>query len=262
MTKKASLVVSFGTSYDSTREKTIDKLEEELSAAFPERQLYRAWTSKMIIKKIERRDNIKINTVSEAMAQMADNGITDVLIQPTHILSGVENDLMTSDALSWQNKFAKITFGDPLLMYTDDFISVVHSIGQEFSNLGPEEALVLMGHGTTHQTNSVYAALDYIFKAEDYPHIFVGTVEGYPSFEVLLKMLKKSPYKKITLAPFMIVAGDHATNDMASKEDDSWYSLLVKEGYEVNCVLKGLGEYPSIRATFIKHAEAALSDNK
>lgn len=259
MSKQALLVVSFGTSYDSTREKTIDKLESKLSAAFPDRTMYRAWTSKMIIKKILNRDGIKINTVTEAMEQMAADGIEDVLIQPTHILSGVENDFMTNDALAFKDKFKSITFGDPLLMYTDDFLATVSAVAEEFSHLAQDEALVLMGHGTTHQTNAVYAALDYIFKAQGHNNVFVGTVEGYPDFDTMLDFLKKTEYKKVTLAPFMIVAGDHASNDMAGDDEDSWKSLLEAEGYSVNCVLKGLGEYPAIGQVFVDHAVKALS---
>lgn len=258
MSKKGLLVVSFGTSFDETRAKTIDKLEEELSAAFPDRAFYRAWTSKIIMKKIFKRDGIKINNVREAMAKMAEDGIEEVLIQPTHILSGVENDLMTEDALAFSDKFQKIIFGDPLLMYTDDFFVVADSVAKEFSHLDADTALVLMGHGTTHQTNAVYAALDYIFKARGYKNIFVGTVEGYPDFDTMLGMLKESPYSKVILTPFMIVAGDHANNDMAGDEEDSWKVLLEREGYEVECVLKGLGEYTSIRKIFIDHALKSL----
>ncbi|MDO4542065.1 MAG: sirohydrochlorin cobaltochelatase [Bacillota bacterium] len=258
MSKKALLVVSFGTSYDSTREKTIDKLEEELSAAFSECTLYRAWTSKMIIKKILKRDGIKINTVTEAMERMLADGIEDVLIQPTHILSGVENDLMTEEALAFEDRFAKSSFGEPLLMYTDDFLATVKAVAEEFKELPANEALVFMGHGTTHQANSVYAALDYIFKAEGYKNIFIGTVEGYPDFDTMLKMLKETEYKKVTLAPFMVVAGDHATNDMAGEDEDSWKSQLEDSGYDVHCVLKGLGEYSGIRQIFIDHAVKAI----
>lgn len=258
MSKEALLVVSFGTSYDSTRKKTIDKLEEQLSAEFPDRTMYRAWTSKMIIKKILKRDGIKINTVTEAMEEMAAAGIEDVLIQPTHILSGVENDFMTNDALAFKDRFKSIIFGDPLLMYTEDFLATVKAVAEEFSYLARDEALVLMGHGTTHQTNAVYAALDYIFKAQGHNNVFVGTVEGYPDFDTMLGFLKKTDYKKVTLAPFMIVAGDHASNDMAGDDEDSWKSLLEAEGYRVNCVLKGLGEYPGIRRIFVDHAVKAL----
>ena len=118
-----------------------------------------------------------------------------------------------------------------------------------------DEALILMGHGTEHFANSIYAALDYQFKDMGYPNIFVGTVEGYPGLENVKKLLKKTGLKN-TMAPFMIVAGDHATNDLAGDEEDSWKSLLEAEGYEVRCILKGLGEYPQVRSLLAEHIAA------
>lgn len=255
--EQAILVVSFGTSYHETREKTIDKLEKDLQAAFPERKLYRAWTSKMIIKKILKRDGVKIHTVTEAMETMLADGIRDVLIQPTHILGGVENDLMTADAMAFADRFDSIVIGDPLLIETEDFFATIDAIAAEY-DIPDHEGLVLMGHGTTHQTNAVYAALDYMFKDAGHENYFMGTVEAYPEFETMLKLLKKSPYRKVTLLPFMIVAGDHANNDMAGDEDDAWKTMLEKEGYEVTCILKGLGEIPGIRRIFTNHAKKAV----
>ena len=256
---KSILVVSFGTSYDDTREKTIDKLEEDLQNAFPDRKFYLAWTSKMIIKKIWKRDGIKIHTVTEAMEEMLADGIRDVVIQPTHILGGVENDFMTEDAMAFADQFDSIVIGDPLLIETEDYFATIDAVTAEY-DVPKDEALVFMGHGTTHQTNSVYAALDYMFKDSGHENYFMGTVEAYPEFENMLKLLKKSPYQKVTLAPFMIVAGDHANNDMAGDEDDAWKTMLEKEGYEVSCVLKGLGEIPAIRRIFTEHALKAVKN--
>jgi sirohydrochlorin cobaltochelatase len=257
--QKALLVVSFGTSFHDTREKTIDKLERDIQAAFPDRKLYRAWTSKMIIAKLLRRDGIHIDTVSEAMARMLADGVTDVLVQPTHILGGVENDFMTADVLAFADKFAKIAIGDPLLVETEDIFKTIEAVVSELAP-ADDRTLVLMGHGTTHQTNTVYAALDYMFKDAGHANVFVGTVEAYPTFENVLRMLKASGYKKVTLAPFMIVAGDHATNDMAGADEDSWKSMLEAEGYEVECVLRGIGEFEGIGAIFREHAEKAAAE--
>jgi sirohydrochlorin cobaltochelatase len=253
---KALLVVSFGTSFHDTREKTIDKLERDIHAAFPDRKLYRAWTSKMIIATLERRDGIHVDMVSEAMAHMLADGVTDVLVQPTHILGGVENDLMTADVRAFADKFAKIAIGDPLLIETEDIFKTIEAV---MSELAPadDQALVLMGHGTTHQTNTVYAALDYMFKDAGHKNVFVGTVEAYPTFENVLRMLKASDYKRVMLAPFMIVAGDHATNDMAGADEDSWKSMLEAEGYEVECVLRGIGEFAGVAGLLREHAEKA-----
>lgn len=256
--KKAILVVSFGTSYHHTREKTIDIIENEIQAAFPDYAIYRAWTSKMIMAKLLKRDGIKINNVKEAMEQMAADGITDVIIQPTHVINGIENDLMKEDALSYQDQFRSLSFGTPLLTSEQDNWDMIQAIADEFSSLSDEEALVLMGHGTTHYANSIYAALDYSFKDKGHKNIFLGTVEAYPSMETLMKMICEKAPKKVILAPFMIVAGDHATNDMAGDDPESWRCQFENQGFLVECCLKGLGEYPAVREIFIRHIREVM----
>lgn len=252
-TKKAILAVSFGTSHNDTREVTIDAIEKDMQDAFPDYPLYRAWTSKMIIKKLKNRDGVHVNTVKEAMEQMRADGITDVLVQPTHVINGIENDLMKEDALSYQEDFHSISFGDPLLTSEQDSLDVIQSIADEFSHLQEQEVLVLMGHGTTHYANAIYAALDYTFKDKGHKNIFLGTVEAYPTMESLLKMVNAYQPSKVVLAPFMIVAGDHAKNDMAGDDPESWYSQFKAAGYEVETVIKGLGEYPGIRKILVEH---------
>lgn len=255
--QKAILAVSFGTSHDDTRTVTIDAIERELQNVFPDYPLYRAWTSKMIIKKLKNRDHIHVNTVREAMEQMKKDGITDVLVQPTHVINGMENDLMKEDALAYREDFHSISFGDPLLTSEQDNMEVIDAIAEEFSDLKVDEALVLMGHGTTHYANAIYAALDYTFKDKGHKNIFLGTVEAYPSMESILKMVNSYHPSKVILAPFMIVAGAHAKSDMAGDTEESWYSRFKEEGYEVETVLKGLGEYPGIRRIFVEHLKAA-----
>lgn len=254
--KKAILAVSFGTSHNDTRKITIDAIEKDMQEAFPSYALYRAWTSKMIIKKVNARDGVHIFTVKEAMEQMLQDGITDILVQPTHVINGIENDLMKEDALAYQEQFHSISFGDPLLTSEQDNLAVIEAITSEFKDLTKKDVLVLMGHGTTHYANAIYAALDYTFKDKGYSNIFLGTVEAYPTMESLLKMVHVYQPRKVVLAPFMIVAGDHAKNDMASDEPNSWYSQFKAEGYEVEPVLKGLGEYPGIRKLFIEHLKS------
>ena len=190
-TKKAILAVSFGTSHNDTRKVTIDAIEDDMKAAFPDYALYRAWTSKMIIKKLKNRDGVSICTVKEAMEQMKQDGITDVLVQPTHVINGIENDLMKEDALSFRDEFHSISFGEPLLTSEQDSLDVIHAITNEFSDLQKDEVLVLMGHGTTHYANAIYAALDYTFKDQGFKNIFLGTMEAYPSMETLMKMVKE-----------------------------------------------------------------------
>lgn len=257
--KKAILVVSFGTSYNTTREKTIDVIEKKIDEAFPEQKIYRAWTSKMIMAKLLKRDGIKINNVKEAMEQMRNDGITDVIVQPTHVINGIENDLMKEDALSYRDDFHSIAFGTPLLTSEQDSLDVIDAVVKEFSDLKDHEALVLMGHGTTHYANSIYAALDYTFKDKGYPNVHLGTVEAYPSMQTLLRMVKEQKPKKVKLAPFMIVAGDHARNDMAGDDPESWRCQFEAAGFEVECCLKGLGEYPAVQDIFIRHIREIIS---
>ena len=181
--------------------------------------------------------------------------ITALREQPTHVINGIENDLMKEDALSYQEYFHSISFGDPLLTSEQDNLSVIQAVAEEFSHLKKEEVLVLMGHGTTHYANSIYAALDYTFKDKGYENIFLGTVEAYPTMESLLRMVKAYGPSKVVLAPFMIVAGDHAKNDMAGDDPESWYSQFKAAGYEVEPVVKGLGEYPGIRKLLVEHLQ-------
>ena len=255
---KAILVVSFGTSYEATRKVTIEAIEKDIANAYPDYKLYRAWTSKMILAKLKKRDNLHINNVKEAMEEMIADGITDVIIQPTHVINGIENELMKEDALSYRESFHSIRFGTPLLTSEEDNQTVINAIAEEFSYLSEEEVLVLMGHGTTHYSNAIYAALDYAFKDKGHPNIFLGTVEAYPSMQSLMKMIKAYAPQKVVLAPFMIVAGDHAKNDMAGDDPESWYSQFVQEGFQVETVLKGLGEYKGIRELFVKHVADTL----
>ena len=257
--KKAILIVSFGTSYENTRKRTIDAIERDIADAFPACPAYRAWTSKMIIAKLKKRDGIIIHTVKEAMEQMLLDGITDVIVQPTHVINGIENDQMKADALSFRDRFSSIVFGNPLLTTEEDNQAVVQAVAGEFQDMDQETALVLMGHGTEHYANSVYAALDYRFKDMGHKNIFLGTVEAYPALDSLLRAADSFQPKKIVLAPFMIVAGDHARNDLAGAEADSWDSILKADGFETEVIMKGLGEIDAIAELFVKHLKKAES---
>ncbi len=256
--KKGILVVSFGTSHPDTRAVTIDAIENEIRVFCRNLPVYRAWTSKMIITKLKNTTGEAIPTVWEALSQMRKDGITDICIQPTHVINGIENDCMKKDASAFLDHFHSISFGAPLISSTKDMREIVQIIGSSFSHLSPSEALVLMGHGSEHYANTVYPALDYMFKEMGYPNIHMGTVEAYPELIHVTELLKKHDVKKVHLAPFMIVAGDHANNDMAGDENSSWKSVFKNAGYDVICHLKGLGEYPEIRNMLVKHLKAVL----
>ncbi len=251
-TKKAILVVSFGTSYEDTRKKTLDAIEERIRTEYPQYRVYRAWTSAMIRKKIFKRDAVVIPDVAEAMQQMLFDGITDVIVQPTHVLNGIENDRMEAQLQAYRGRFAHIVAGSPLLTTQRDHKCAIECVAAELAPTDGE-ALVLMGHGTEHFANSVYAALDQQFKDYGYENIFLGTVEAYPDFETLLKRVEKIHPNRVLLAPFMIVAGDHALNDLAGGNRDSWKCRMEEAGYETECILTGLGEYEGIRRMFLDH---------
>ncbi len=254
--RKGILAVSFGTSCDETRKKTIDQIEEDMRRRYPDRPVYRAWTSGVIREKLQKRDGVHIMGVGEALSQMAADGITEVLVQPTFVISGMEYEQMRKEVRDRRNLFSRVLAGTPLLAMQEDRTRMLQIIIQE---LLPQknEALVLMGHGSEHHANSVYASLDSQFGKMGYPNIFLGTVEGTPYFGSVMKKVKKFHPDHVVLAPFMIVAGNHALNDLAGEGEDSWKSRFEAEGFSVSCILRGLGEYEEVRNLLIDHMEMA-----
>lgn len=254
--KKAIVVVSFGTSHEDTRKKTIEVIERVIAEEYNDYEVFRAFTSKIIIKKLREEENLIVPTVKEVMEQLVKDGYTDVIIQPTHIINGIENENMLEDISPYLKSFSSIRIGKPLLSDTEDYKQLVNCIVEE-NHVGEDEAILLMGHGTSHHANAVYPAVDYTFRAEGYSNIYMATVEGYPTIEDAMGLMEKSNYKKVLLIPFMIVAGDHAKNDMAGDEEDSWKSILEKAGYEVDCKMQGLGELEVVQDMFIRHIKEA-----
>lgn len=254
---KAVLTVSFGTSHADTREKNIDRIEADLARAFPEYAFYRAWTSGMIRRILRERDGVSVDSVAQAMRRMKDDGIREVLVQPTHVMDAIENEAMRREVEAARAAFDEVRIGEPLLVSAQDYHEAAQALTEEWAHLPREEALVLMGHGTEHPRNDVYTRLSGVLKEKGCRHIFLGTVEAQPGLEELLPLVRENAPEKIHLAPFMIVAGDHAKNDMSGGDDDSWASRFAKEGYQVECHLKGLGEYGGIRKIFVRHAREA-----
>lgn len=257
MCKKAILVVSFGTSHRETMGKTIEQIEKDVSRAYTEYRIYRAFTSSMIINILRVRDGLDVMSVNEALLQMYRDGMEEIIVQPTHVINGIENDNMIADLQKHKELFKAVKIGVPLLTSTQDYHNVIEGLIEAAYPLQREEAIVYMGHGTSHYSNTSYAALEYMFRDHGYEDIYVATVESYPALENVIRQLKKKQYRRIELIPFMVVSGDHALNDMAGEEEDSWKSILMKEGYEVSCCLKGLGENKRIRDIFIEHIENA-----
>ena len=253
---KGILVVSFGTSHLDTMEKTITVIEQDIARQFPEWSVYRAFTSRMIVRKLKRTENMEIDTVEEALGRMAADGISEVIVQPTHIINGIENDRMMEDLMEHMSLFRKIRVGKPLLSSVDDYKKAIHAVMSEVG-LETGEMLVLMGHGTDHHANAAYPTLEYTFHALGYNQVLVGTVESFPELKNVMAKLEIAEKKKIALMPFMLVAGDHAKNDMAG-EEDSWKTELEDAGYAVRVILKGLGEFEGIRKIFLEHIEETM----
>lgn len=254
--EKGILVVSFGTSHLDTMKKTISVIEQEISERFQEYRVYRAFTSGMIIRKLKRTENLAVDTVQEALNRMKEDGIEDVIVQPTHIINGVEYDRMMKDLMENMFLFRRIRVGKPLLSSVDDYKKSIHAVMAE-TQLEDDEMLVLMGHGTDHHANSAYPTLEYTFHALGYNQVLVGTVESFPELKNVMAKLEISGKKKVVLMPFMLVAGDHAKNDMAG-EEDSWKCELEDAGYEVRVIMKGLGEFEGIRKIFTEHLEEEI----
>ena len=257
MRKNAILVVSFGTSYADTCAKTIGKIEEEIQEKYPEYEVYRAWTSGIIRRKIEKRDGIHTFSVEEALEQMKKDGVKKLVVQPTHVLNGIENDMMLDTVKAHAASFEKVSVGTPLFTSQEDIEEVLEVVVKELQP-AEDETLVFMGHGSEHYVNTVYAAMNYILTAKGINNVVIGTVEGYPTIDDVVRELKIRNNKKVKLAPFMVVAGDHANNDLAGDEEDSWKSICEKEGYEVSCELKGLGEFAGVREVYLKHLKEAM----
>lgn len=253
---KGILAVSFGTTHLDALEKNIVPIERRIQETFPEYLLYRAFTSQVVMRILKKRENLSICSVKEALEQMAEDEIEQVIVQPTHIINGIENDKMRSDLMEYTDKFHKISIGKPLLTSVDDYKMSIHAVMSEVS-LEKDEALVLMGHGSEHYANAAYPTLEYTFHSMGYSQVLVGTVEGFPDLKNVMQKLEIAGSRKVTLMPFMTVAGDHAKNDMIGNED-SWKAQLEEAGYEVKAVLKGLGEMKGIQNILIKHIEAAL----
>ncbi len=255
--KNGLLVVSFGTSCFETRALTIEAIERELSAAFPERRFYRAWTSGFIRKKLKASEGLSIDSVPEAMERMLADGVTDLLIQPTHMMAGEEYASLVSDIEAFKPRFSSLRMGRPLLAEAEDVRALAKALEKIFAEVGAGDMLALMGHGSAFVKDNPYEKLNELFAQDGFAHFRVGTVEFEPGFAPILEAARLRRPGKIYLAPLMVVAGDHALNDMAGSEEDSWSSRLKAEGFEVISVLKGMGEYASVREMYVSHANEA-----
>ena len=259
MSKKALLVVSFGTSFDEALPAIVN-IEETCKKAFPEYDFFRAFTSGMIILKLKKTRQQIIHSPEEIMEQLAGAGYEEVICQPTHIINGMEYEKMMNMLAPYKAKIPLIRVGTPLLTEEEDYKKACEIVMKEIKlPMAEDEAFVLMGHGTEHFANSAYCQFENMLRNLGYENTYVGTVEGFPGLDYVIRRLKLRQIKKVYLMPLMIVAGDHARNDLAGAEEDSWDSILKAEGFETQIILKGMGEIDAIAEMFVEHLRQAKS---
>jgi sirohydrochlorin cobaltochelatase len=264
--KKAILVVSFGTTYKDTRELTIERIEERVRETFKDYEVRRAFTAHIIIKILKERDGIIEFTPEEALDKLIEEGYSEVIVQPLHLIPGAEYDYVKAVVHRFKNKkaFEKLTLGRPALFYKgeeegrpDDYGILVDAIE---GTIPKDKAVVYMGHGTIHHANACYPCLQSVIDDHGYEKVYVGTVEGYPTLQDIIRRLNKDEIKEVTLMPLMLVAGDHAKNDMASDEEDSWKTVLQNQGIKVNIYLHGLGEITKFQDIYLDHIRDVIEN--
>lgn len=256
--KKGILAVSFGTTYDAAREESIEAIEKEWKQAFPEYEVRRAFTSGIVRSRLAER-GIFVQSVAEALQQLWADGYSNVWIQPTHLIPGEEYDRLKAEAMQWKERFAFLKVGEPLLLQEEDYDAAVTAM-KEQNPLAHDEVCIFMGHGTYHEANRAYEKIEKRLEKEEGRRYFMATVEGLPSLEDILEILDADrTVRRIRLVPFMLVAGEHAVNDMSGEEAASWKSRCTARGYEVSCVLHGMGAYPAIRQLYIRKCRKCLS---
>lgn len=252
--KKAIIAASFGTTYEQAAEKSISAVEEKLRQEFDGFEVRRAYTSRMVIAALKKRGE-QIDTVEEALEKLADQGYTHVYIQPTHIINGFEYNKITAAAEKYKDKFTVLETSTPLLDSDEEIGKVCDLFENKF---GSENAVAVMGHGTEHSANALYTRFAEKCKEKGYNNIFAATVEGTPTLEDIIPQIRAAGFKKVIITPFLLVAGDHANNDMAGDEPDSWKSTLASQGFEVIPVVKGLGEYAEVRKMYAEHLKRII----
>ena len=252
------LVVSFGTSYNDNRAATIGAVESAMETAFPDYAVRRGFTANIIIEHIQRRDGVVIDDVTEALARAKANGVKNLLVQPTHLMNGYEYGDLVKELEACAGDFESVKIGAPLLTTDEDFAVVAQAmVDAAAGHDDGKTAVCYMGHGTEAASNGIYARMQQHLTGSGHDNFFVGTVEAEPTAEDLVKLVKAAGYEKVVLRPMMIVAGDHANNDMAGDGEDSWKSVFTAAGFQVTCEINGLGELEAIQQLLAAHAGEA-----
>lgn len=258
--KDAMVVMSFGTTYKDTRVKTIDATVDAIKAAHPNTKVITAFTSHIIRDRIQQKEGITYPTPEEALAELKKDGYTRVALASLDVIPGMEYNYDAAVYNLYKNDFKKMTLGTSLMYWmgqenqTDQVIETLKAVQSQFPKLGKEDALLIMAHGTPDPSNAYYSVIQDRIHTLGMKNVFIYTVEGTPNLEQVIPQLKLHGIKHVTLMPFMMVAGDHANNDMAGAEPDSHKSILEKEGFKVDTYIHGLGENPNIRNLFVERA--------
>ena len=275
------LVVSFGTSFNDSRAKDIKGIEDALQAAYPDWSVRRAFTAQIIINHVQARDGEKIDNMEQAMERAVANGVKNLVVQPTHLMHGAEYDEMMEMIDSYRDKFESVAIAEPLLGEVGNDATVINPDKEEVAKAVTAEAVqtagyesltaaaedgtafVFMGHGTSHTAKVSYSQMQTTMQTLGYDNVFIGTVEGEPeetSCENIIEAVKAAGYTKVVLRPLMVVAGDHANNDMAGPDEDSWLSQFNASGdfASVDCQIAGLGEIDAIQQQYVAHTKAAI----
>ncbi len=251
------LFASFGSTHESARKNALDALALDLKDRFGLDQVFQAYTSGMIRRALSKR-GIEILDVEGALRDMASKGIDEVLVSVGHVLPGEEYDKVIAAVDACRSLFTKIELAKPLMNGSSDIADLALMLEERFAKTD-DHAVLFMGHGTEQFANVAYAALDYQLSLHERPDMIIATVEAFPSLDEAMLGLKKLGANHVTLAPLMLVAGEHAKNDMAGDDEDSWANVLKRAGYEVKCDITGLGEIPQVRELYISHAKKAAN---
>ena len=273
------LVVSFGTSYNDSRVADIKGIEDALQAAYPDWSVRRAFTAQIIINHIQARDGEKIDNMTQALDRAVANGVKNLVVQPTHLMHGAEYDEMCEAIEAYKDQFESVSIAEPMLGEVGSDATVINAdkeavakavVAAALSESGYEStaaakeagvAYVLMGHGTAHVAKVTYSQMAAQMDKLGYENVFIGTVEGEPedtSCEAVIAAVKEAGYTTVVLRPLMVVAGDHANNDMAGADEDSWKTMFEAAGLTVNCQISGLGRIADVQALYVAHTKAAI----
>ncbi len=263
--KDAILVMTFGTTFTDTRAKTIDAVEKAIQAAHPDIPVFEAYTSHIIIDRVKANEGIQKLTPEEAFEKLKANGYTRVAVVSLDVIPGMEYDYDSIVTKQYAKEFKTVSLATPLMYYQgtegepDEVVEFLQALSSQFPKTSPEEAVLIMAHGTPHPANAYYSVIQDRIHELGLNNVFVYSVEGRPNLDDVIPQLKQKGIKHVTLMPIMMVAGDHANNDMAGDEPDSHKSLLEKEGFAVDAYIHGLGENPNIRALYVERANEAVA---